>query len=67
MKKLITYILLTIFTFTSNVYATEKKKEPETKKVCIVQKDSKSGKDKEVCKVMRVHKKLDGTKIPEKK
>lgn len=39
----------------------------ETKKACVTQKDPKTGKDKEVCKDVKVHKKLDGTKVPEKK
>ena len=38
----------------------------ETKKVCVMQKD-KSGKEKEVCKKVKIHKKLDGTKVPDKK
>lgn len=41
--------------------------EPETKKACVTQKDPKTGKEKEVCKEIKVHKKLDGTKVPEKK
>jgi len=41
----------------SSVYAAE------TKKVCV--KDEKTG--KETCKTVKVHKKLDGTKVPEKK
>lgn len=41
--------------------------EAETKKVCVKQKDAKSGKEKEVCKTIKVHKKLEGTKIPDKK
>jgi hypothetical protein len=41
--------------------------EPETKKACVTQKDPKTGKEKEVCKTIKVHKKLDGTKVPEKK
>ena len=36
---------------------------PETEKVCI--KDEKT--KKETCKVIKKHKKLDGTKVPEKK
>jgi hypothetical protein len=36
---------------------------PETEKVCI--KDPKT--NKETCKVIKKHKKLDGTKVPEKK
>lgn len=39
----------------------------ETKKGCVMQKDAKTGKEKEVCKEIKVHKKLDGTKVPEKK
>jgi len=39
---------------------------PETKKVCVMQKDAKTGKDKEVCKTIKVHKKHEGTKVPDK-
>jgi len=39
----------------------------ETKKACVMQKDQKTGKEKEVCKEIKVHKKLDGTAVPEKK
>ncbi len=39
----------------------------ETKKACVMQKDQKTGKEKEVCKEIKVHKKLEGTKVPEKK
>ena len=38
----------------------------ETEKKCVVQK-VKSGKEKEVCKKIKIHKKLDGEKIPDKK
>ena len=37
----------------------------ETKKVCNTQKDTK-GKDVQVCKEVKVHRKLDGTKVPPK-
>jgi len=37
----------------------------ETKKVCHVEK-VKGGKEKEVCREVKVHKKLDATKIPPK-
>ena len=37
----------------------------ETKKVCNAQKDKK-GKEVQVCKEVRVHKKLDATKVPPK-
>jgi len=39
----------------------------ETKRVCVEQKDQKTGKMKEVCKDVKVHKKLEGTKVPDKK
>jgi hypothetical protein len=34
----------------------------ETEKVCV-----KDAKGKETCKTIKVHKKLDGTKVPDKK
>jgi hypothetical protein len=37
----------------------------ETKKVCNAQKDKK-GKEVQICKEVRVHKKLDATKVPSK-
>jgi hypothetical protein len=39
----------------------------ETKKVCTEVKDQKTGKFKEQCKTITVHKKLEGTKVPDKK
>ena len=36
----------------------------ETKKVCVEQKDPKTGKTKQVCKQVKQHKKLE---VPEKK
>lgn len=59
--KYILAIMIAMFASTA-VYA-----EAETKKVCVKQKDAKSGKEKEVCKTIKVHKKLEGTKIPDKK
>jgi len=41
--------------------------EPEVKKVCIDQKDAKSGKTKQICKQVIQHKKLEGTAVPVKK
>jgi hypothetical protein len=45
----------------TSVYAAEEKR------VCVKEMDSKTKKEKEVCKTIKVHKKLEGTKIPEKK
>jgi hypothetical protein len=39
----------------------------ESKKVCVMQKDAKTNKEKEVCKMVKQHAKLEGTKVPEKK
>lgn len=47
---------------TTAVYA-----EAETKKACVKQLDPKTKKEKEVCKTIKVHKKLEGTAIPPKK
>jgi len=44
----------------TNVQAADK---PEVKKACV--KDAKTG--KETCKDIKVHKKLEGTEVPEKK
>jgi hypothetical protein len=38
----------------------------ETKKVCVEQTDAKTKKPKQVCKDVKVHKKLEGTKVPDK-
>lgn len=37
----------------------------ETKKVCHAEKD-RTGKEKQVCREIKIHKKLDGTKVPPK-
>ena len=42
----------------------EEAKKPEVKKSCITQKDPKTGKEKEVCKNIKIHKKHEGTEIP---
>lgn len=47
---------------TTAVYATA-----ETKKACVKQVDPKTKKEKEVCKTIKVHKKLEGTKIEDAK
>jgi hypothetical protein len=46
------------------VCASEK---PETKKVCVDTKDAKTGKEKQQCKTIKIHKKLEGTEVPVKK
>lgn len=53
-------ILIALITvaFTSTAFAA-----PEVKRVCHVDAKTK----KEVCKNVKIHKKLEGTKVPEKK
>ncbi len=38
----------------------------ETERVCVDVKDPKTGKMKEECKVIKKHKKLEGTEVPKK-
>ena len=56
MKRLL--LIATLMFAVSSVYA-----EAETKKACV--KNEKTGKD--VCKTIKVHKKLEGTAVPVKK
>lgn len=58
MKHLIT---LTLLFFSATIFAAE------TQKVCVKELDNKTKKEKEVCKTIKVHKKLEGTAIPPKK
>ena len=66
MKKL---LLTTLLVITTSVLA-----EAETKKVCVDKRDSKGNIVKKAdgtvvqdCKEIKVHKKLEGTKVPDKK
>ena len=68
MKQLLIATVLTAFSLTA--CAKEDKKlpavevvadAPVTKKACVTQKDAKTGKEKEVCKTIKIHKKLDVT------
>jgi len=67
--KNIFYSLLISLSLITGAYASD-----ETTKVCVdVVKDGKpvldkkTGKPQQQCKTMKVHKKLEGTKVPEKK
>lgn len=74
MKTLINSLFIALILSFTSVYAADEKK-PEVQKVCIdkVTKDGKpvmdpkTGKQAQDCKEMKVHKKLEGTKVPEKK
>lgn len=50
-----------------SVVGVEVAQAAEKQKVCIEVKDAKTGKVSQQCKEMKVHKKLEGTKVPEKK
>jgi hypothetical protein len=54
MKKLLALVLVSAMSF---AFAAEEKK------VCVKEFDNKTKKEKEVCKTIKVHKKLEGTKI----
>lgn len=41
--------------------------QAEEKKVCEKQIDAKTKKEKQVCRTIKIHKKLEGTKIPDGK
>lgn len=53
-------LLITLLALTVNLSLAQ-----ETKKICNVQKDAK-GKEVKVCKDVKIHKKLEGTKVPPK-
>ena len=66
MKKTLIFVAgLALTVAYPSVYSAEE--APKTKKACVTQKDPKTGKDKEVCKTVKVHKKHEGTAVPEKK
>ena len=69
MKKLFIGLAIAI-TFVGVAYSAE----PETKRVCVdkITPDGKpvmgkDGKPQQECKEIKVHKKLEGTKVPDKK
>jgi azurin len=59
MKSLLAILLAAAFAMP--VLAAEE--APKTKKSCVMQKDAKTGKEKEVCKTIKVHKKHEGTAV----
>jgi len=63
MKKFLIALNLVIWSFVG--YQVTAYAEAETKKVCVMQKDQKTGKEKEVCKTIKVHKKLEVEPVPQ--
>jgi hypothetical protein len=74
MKQFLTAIFIGTFLTLGTACAKEEPKKAEVKKVCVdkVTKDGKpvmdkDGKQAQDCKEMKVHQKLEGTKVPDKK
>jgi hypothetical protein len=78
MKSFISASLVVLTMLSSAVYAAESDTTPKstatTKKVCkdVLGKDgkvvvNKDGTNKQTCKTIKVHKKLEGTEVPVKK
>lgn len=67
MKKFLIALNIVIWSIVGYQVAHAEEAQPEKKKVCVEQKDSKTGKTKEVCKTIKIHKKHDGTKVPDGK
>jgi len=61
------YIIVLLISLLTLPTARADNHEPKTKKVCTKQTDPKTKKEKEVCKTIKIHKKLEGTKIPDGK
>lgn len=59
MKTLLALVLTAAFAMP----AMAAEEAPKTKKACVVQKDAKTGKEKEVCKTIKIHKKHEGTAV----
>lgn len=62
MKKLLT--LVATLAFAMPVAAADA--QPENKRVCVTTTDAKTKKEVEKCRTVKVHKKHEGTKVPEK-
>lgn len=45
----------------------EEVKKPEMKRVCVMQKNARTGADREVCRTIKIHQKLEGTQVPNNK
>ena len=62
MKKILAVALMVVLPLAyANCHAAEEKR------VCVKEFDNKTNKEKEVCKTIKVHKKLEGTKIEDAK
>jgi hypothetical protein len=64
MKKILS--LLIIAGFTMPAIAADSPAKSETKKACVTTVDAKTKKEVEKCKTVKVHKKHEGTAVPDK-
>lgn len=64
MKQLLTAIILAVCATAATANDSTK---PSTKFTCKEVKDSKTGKFKKQCKTIKIHKKYEGTLVPDKK
>lgn len=69
MKKYAVIALASLFAISSIAEEKKDAKEepPKTKRVCVKKTDPKTKEEKESCRTVKIHKKLEGTKVPEKK
>lgn len=65
MNHLLTAIVFVFFA--TSATAADDSNKTHTKFVCKEVKDSKTGKFKKQCKKIRIHKKYEGTPVPDKK
>ena len=63
MKKFLIALNIVIWSIVGIEVAHAGDAKPEVKKACVTQKDAKTGKEKEVCKNVKIHKKHEGTKV----
>ena len=64
MKHILAAVVLAVFSTVATANDIDK---PKTKFVCKEVKDSKTGKFKKQCKTIKIHKKHEGTAVPDKK
>ena len=60
-------LLIAVTVFLSLLAPLQTAAGEKTRVVCVEQQDAKTKKLKQVCKTIKVHKKLEGTKVPDKK
>lgn len=64
MKTLLTLLLSSVFTVTACACATNEVVKPTTKEVCVTTTDAKTKQEVKKCKTIKIHKKYQGTAIP---